>query len=75
MCQTIWLVQWLLETPNVCVLSHVQLFAAPWTVAHQALLSMRFSSAMGFPGGDSGLKKKNLPANAGGTRDVETPKC
>ena len=27
----------------VCMLSHVQLFATPWTVAHQALLSMGFS--------------------------------
>ena len=27
----------------VCVLSHVWLFATPWTVAHQALLSMEFS--------------------------------
>ena len=27
----------------VCVLSRVQLFATPWTVAHQALLSMGFS--------------------------------
>ena len=26
----------------VCVLSHVQLFATPWTVAHQAPLSMAF---------------------------------
>ena len=26
----------------VCVLSHVRLFATPWTVAHQALLSMEF---------------------------------
>ena len=26
----------------VCVLSLVQLFATPWTVTHQALLSMRF---------------------------------
>ena len=26
----------------VCVLSHVQLFATPWTVAHQAALSMQF---------------------------------
>ena len=25
------------------LLSHVQLFATPWTVAYQALLSMRFS--------------------------------
>ena len=27
----------------VCVLSHVWLFAAPWTVAHQAPLSMELS--------------------------------
>ena len=26
-----------------CVLSHIQLFVTPWTVAHQALLSMEFS--------------------------------
>ena len=26
----------------MCVLSHVQLFVSPWTVAHQAPLSMRF---------------------------------
>ena len=26
----------------VCMLSHVQLFAIPWTVAHQAPLSMEF---------------------------------
>ena len=28
---------------DVCVLSHVQLFATPYTVAHQASLSMGFS--------------------------------
>ena len=27
----------------VCVLSHVQLFATPWTVTHQAPLSIEFS--------------------------------
>ena len=27
---------------HACVLSHVQLFATPWTVAHQAPLSMGF---------------------------------
>ena len=27
----------------MCVLSHVQLFATLWTVAHQAALSMEFS--------------------------------
>ena len=26
-----------------CMLSHIQLFVTPWTVAHQALLSMEFS--------------------------------
>ena len=31
---------WLLHTPS---LSHVQLLAIPWTVAHQASLSMGFS--------------------------------
>ena len=28
---------------HACLLSHVWLFATPWTVAHQAPLSMRFS--------------------------------
>ena len=33
------------QAPKVCVLvlSHVQLFASPWTVAHQAPLSVEFS--------------------------------
>ena len=36
----------MLDTRHACKLSHcsqVQLFAAPWTVAHQAPLSMGFS--------------------------------
>ena len=36
----------LINLVSVCLLSHcsrVQLFATPWTVAHQASLSMRFS--------------------------------
>ena len=38
----------------MCVLSHVQLFAVPWTIVHQALLSMEFSrqeywSGLPFP--------------------------
>ena len=33
----------LLFTPLCCRFSHVQLFATPWTVAHQAALSMEFS--------------------------------
>ena len=31
------------DTVCLCMLSHVQLFATPWTVAHQAPLSMEFS--------------------------------
>ena len=39
---------------SVCVLSHIQLFAAPWTIAPQAPLSMGFSrqeywSGLPFP--------------------------
>ena len=39
-----------------CVLSHVQLSATPWTIAHQAPLSMEFSrqgywSGLPFPTG------------------------
>ena len=38
----------------MCVFSHVRLFAVPWTVAHQASLSMEFSwqeywSGLPFP--------------------------
>ena len=28
---------------SVCMLSHIQLFVTPWTVAHQTPLSMGFS--------------------------------
>ena len=41
-----------------CVLSHVQLFATPWTVAHQAPLSMEISSQesrSGLPSLSSGI--------------------
>ena len=43
-----------LQIGCVCMLSHVQLFAAPGTVAHQAPLSMEFSrleywSGLPFP--------------------------
>ena len=39
---------------NACMLSHVPFFATPWTVLHQASLSMKFSrqeswSALPFP--------------------------
>ena len=63
-----------------CVLSHfscVHLFATPWTVAHQALLSMRFSKEEDWSGWpcpspgdlpDPGIKPMSLesPALAGG---------
>ena len=32
-----------LKESSVCTFSHVQLFAIPWTAAHQAPLSMEFS--------------------------------
>ena len=53
----------------VCVLSHVQLFAAPWIVANQAPLSMEFSrqehwSGLPFPSPgdlpDPGIKLLSL---------------
>ena len=58
------------------MLSHVQLFAAPWTVAHQAPLSMEFSkqeywSGLPFPTPgdlpDPGIKPTSFasPALAG----------
>ena len=31
-----------MPAPGMCVLNRVQLFATPWTVAHQAPLSMEF---------------------------------
>ena len=39
---------------DVCIFSHVQLFATPWTIAHQIPLSMGFSrqdywSGLSFP--------------------------
>ena len=59
------------------LLNHVQLFVTPWTVAHQALLSMAFSrqeywSGLLFPSPgylpDPGIQSKSLvsPALAGG---------
>ena len=44
----------LLNIMHVCVLSHVQLFATLWTIAHQAPLSIEFSrqeywSGLPFP--------------------------
>ena len=59
------------------VLRHVRLFVTPWTIAHQALLSMGFSrqgywSRLSFPTPgdlhDRGIEPKSLvsPALAGG---------
>ena len=74
-----------------CVLScfsPVQLFATPWTIAHQAPLSMGFSRQEQwsgepfYPGGipDLGIKARSpalwadsLPSGHQGT--PETPKC
>ena len=33
----------------VCVLSHIWLFATPWTIARQTSLSMRFPNGLPFP--------------------------
>ena len=65
-----------IQDSGVCVfLSHVQLFAIPWTVAHQALLSMysrqKYWSELPFPSPgnlpDPGIKSTILasPALAG----------
>ena len=57
----------------VCVLSHIQLFATPWTVAHQVPLSMEFSrqeywtgSPFHTPGGlpGPGMEPTSLASSA-----------
>ena len=42
---------WILYLPCVCVISHVQIFVTPWTVALQVLRTMEFSRQYrsGFP--------------------------
>ena len=45
---------WISSSIAIAVLSHVQLFVAPWTIAHQVLLSLEFSrqeyrSGLPFP--------------------------
>ena len=64
-----------------CLLSYVQLFATPWTVAHQAPLSMGFPrqeywSGLPFPPPgdllDPGIEPKS-PALAGGFFTTEPP--
>ena len=68
----------------MCVLSHILLFATPWTVAHQAPLSMGFPMQKywrGFPFPTPGdipdpeIKPKSLasPALAGGLFTTEAP--
>ena len=68
----------------VCVLSHVQLYATLWTVAHQDLLSMGFSrqeywSGLPFPTpgdlSEPGTESVSLvsPALAGGFFATEPP--
>ena len=63
--------------PDVCMLSHVQLFATPWAAACQAPLSMEFSredywSSLPFPSPgdllDSGMEPASRvsPALEGG---------
>ena len=34
------------EHMHTCMLSRIQLYATPWTVAHEALLSTEFSSGL-----------------------------
>ena len=69
---------------HVCVLSHVPLFVTPWTVAHQAPLSMGFSrqeywSGLLFPTPgdlpDPGIEHESLvsPALTGGFFTTEQP--
>ena len=64
--QAVIILRWL---PMSCVhawsLSHIQLFATPWTVACQAPLSMEFSrqenwSGLPFPPPDPGIKPASL---------------
>ena len=73
-CQKMLWCQFLFLTDVcVCVLSHIQLFATPWTVAHQAPLSMEFSrqeywSGLPFhtPGGlpGPGMESTSLVSSA-----------
>ena len=37
-----WAMAVIKKSSGVCVLSHIGLFVTPWTVAHQAALSMGF---------------------------------
>ena len=66
---------------SVCVLSHVQLFATPWSVACQAPLSMGFSrqeywSGLPFPSPGylpiPGMKPTSLVSHALASRFIAT---
>ena len=52
---------------DACVLSHVQLFVTPWTVAHQALLSMGFLRQEYW----SGLMPGSSPSESREIRSVD----
>ena len=69
----------------VCVLSYIRLCATPWTVAHQAPLSMEFSRQEYWSGlpcppprdlPNSGIEPMSLasPALAGGFLTTEQPR-
>ena len=65
---------WLLNYKNVfsqSFLSHVWLFAAPWTIACQAPLSMEIS-VKNTCTSQIALVVKNPPANAGDSRDLSS---
>ena len=63
----------------MCILSHVPLFVTPWTLAHQALLSMGFSrqeywSGLPFPISEDlpnpGMEPKSLTSPALSVRQI-----
>ena len=72
------------ERQSVCVLSCVQLFATPWTAAHQATLSMEFSrqehwsglplpTSRDFPDPEIEPMSPVSPALAGGFLSTKPP--
>ena len=74
-------VLFLFDPGHVCVLSRLQVFATPWTIAHQAPLSMEFSrqeywsgSLFPIPGDlpNPGIEPKS-PALAGGFFTISAP--
>ena len=62
-----------------CLVSHVRLFAIPWTVAHQASLFMKFprqerwSGLLFRPPGDLSNPEIELASPAGGFFTAEPP--